>query len=154
MSKSMRIYFKGLTDNLEKDKAQMQQDGESLIALKDSLTSAKNQMSSLISKVGSNESRLDAKISDLTCKLETLNNENINPDNVRSFFNFSKKNGMALLDIEDELKANLDTQYTLQEVLYEREQDADKQIKTMNRLWAKEWDLRLTKKYVIKKRMY
>lgn len=154
MPESMKKFLNGKIEEFEQDKAQMQQDGESLIGLKDSLTSAQAQMKKLINKIDSSESGLDSKINDMTCKIETLNNQNINSENVRSFFKFTKKNGQALLDIEDELKANLDTQYTMQEVLYEREQDAEKQIKMMNRLWAKEWDLRLTKKYVISKRAY
>ena len=92
MPESMKKYFNDLVEELDQDKAQMQQDGESLIALKDSLNSAKGQMNKLISQIQTSGSDLDTKIGDLSCKIETLNNQNINSDNVRSFFNFTKKN--------------------------------------------------------------
>jgi len=83
-----------------------------------------------------------------------MNNETIDENSIGQFFNYGRKNGEKMLEIETELKANLETQYTMMEVFEEREEDSDKYMRLMNRLWNKEWDLRLHKKYIIEKKVY
>ena len=154
MPSQMKDFFSNMVMNLEKDKEQIEKDGEILIKKKNMLMTAKTQLNSVVSEIENQEDDIEQNIQDLKKKIEKMNSETIDENSIGEFFNYGKKNGEKMLEIESELKANLETQYTMMEVFEEREDDSDKYIRLMNRLWNKEWDLRLHKKYIIDKKVY
>lgn len=154
MSYQMKEFFNKMVMDLERDKDQIEKDGEVLIKKKNMLMSAKEQLETVAGQIEAQESEVDESIETMRAEIENMNNETIDENSIGQFFNYGRKNGEKMLEIETELKANLETQYTMMEVFEEREEDSDKYMRLMNRLWNKEWDLRLHKKYIIEKKVY
>jgi hypothetical protein len=154
MPYQMKEFFNEMVMDLEKDKDQIEKDGEFLIRKKNMLASAKEQLGTVADQIESQEAEIDESIQNMRDAIEKMNSEQIDEHTIGNFFNYGRKNGEKMLEIETELKANLETQYTMMEVFEEREEDSDKYMKLMNRLWNKEWDLRLHKKFIIEKKAY
>lgn len=154
MPPPMKEFFDQMVTDLNSDKAQMERDGEFLIKKKNMLKSAKDQLQSVVDEIEGQADDIDGSIGEMKERIEQMNNDTIDEHSVRRYFSYGKPNGDKMLEIESELKANLETQYTMMEVFEEREEESDKFMRLMNRLWNREWDLRLHKKYVIEKRAY
>ena len=154
MPEPMKRYFNEMILDLESDKDQIEKDGELLIKKKNNLKSAKEQLNGVINDIEGHENNIESSLKMMQNKVEQMNNDTIDENSIGRFFSYSKKNGERMLEIESDLKGNLETQYTMMEVFEEREDDSDKYLKLMNRLWNKEWDLKLQRKYIIDKRAY
>jgi hypothetical protein len=154
MPEPMKRFFNEMILDLESDKDQIEKDGEFLIKKKNNLKSAKEQLNGVIYDIEGHENNIENSLKMMQNKVEQMNNDTIDENSIGRFFSYSKKNGERMLEIESDLKGNLETQYTMMEVFEEREDDSDKYLKLMNRLWNKEWDLKLQRKYIIDKRAY
>ena len=154
MPHAMKSFFTTMSQDLDNDRLAMEKDGETLVKRKNLLKSATQQMNDVISNINHQQTAIHTQIDGLTQQVDTMNAQGIDADSIHSFFNYSTTNGKSLLHLENSLKANLDTQYTMIDVFQEREQNPEYQLKAMNRLWNKEWDMRLTKKYIITKKLY
>ena len=154
MPHAMKNFFMTMSQDLETDRLAMEKDGETLVKRKNLLLSATQQMDDIINNINQQQGDLHNQIDTLTQQIDTMNSQGIDTDSIHSFFNYSTPNGKPLIHLENSLKANLETQYTMIDVFQEREQNPDSQLKAMNRLWNKEWDMRLQKKYIIERKMY
>lgn len=154
MPPQMKEFFNQMVLDLERDKEQIEKDGELLIKKKNMLNTAKDQLISVVDEIEAQESEIEGSIQEMNEKINQMNSETIDENSIGNYFNYGRKNGEKMMAIESELKANMETQYTMMEVFEERENDSDKYMKLMNRLWNKEWDLRLHKKYIIEKKAY
>ena len=154
MTGNMKIYFNQMIEDLEKDSNNLEKDGQSLIRKKERYQNNYRQMQELIVDMDSNKERVESKIDILKVKISKLEGEDINDENIEDFFEYSKGNGKELVAIENQLKALIETEYTMTEVFEERDEEPEKQLKNLNKLWKKERDMKLKKKYIIDNRLY
>lgn len=154
MNGQMKLYFNQIVKDLEMDCNHMETDGQSIIRKKDRYAKNYKKLNNLVEDMDNNKEIVDSKISEIKEKINEMAEDELNDNNIDNFFNYNKSNGKELVELENKLKAIIETEYVMMEVFEERDEETEKQLKSMTKLWKKEWDLKLQKKYIIDNRMY